>query len=88
MADQMIDDWPDPAGLGPDVNGASSTWQRTQQQTKVRGWLAAAEEAILLEADRKERAAVDKWRELFGTGCLTPDRLRSGSAKTRDGSSP
>jgi hypothetical protein len=66
MADQIVDDWPDPAGLGLDVNGASSTWQRTQQQTNVRGWLAAAEEAILLEADRNERAAVDKWRELFG----------------------
>jgi hypothetical protein len=32
----------------------------------VRGWLALAEEALLLENDGKERAAVDKWRRLFG----------------------
>jgi Second Messenger Oligonucleotide or Dinucleotide Synthetase domain len=66
MVDQIVDDWPDPAGLGPNVNGGSSTWQRIQQQTNVRGWLGVAEEAILLEAEGKERAAVDKWRELFG----------------------
>ncbi|BBZ50273.1 nucleotidyltransferase [Mycobacterium heidelbergense] len=66
MADQITADWPDPAGLGPDVNAGSNSWQRSQQQTNIRGWLAAAEEAILLEAHGKERAAVDKWRELFG----------------------
>lgn len=66
MADQIVDDWPDPAGLGPDVNGGSGTWQRTQQESSIRGWLAAAEEAILLEADGKEGAALAKWRGLFG----------------------
>lgn len=66
MADQIVDDWRDPAGHGHDVNAGSGTWQRTQHQTSVRAWLAAAEEAILLEAEGKERAAVDKWRELFG----------------------
>lgn len=66
MADQIVEDWPDPAGLGPDVNAGSDTWRRSQDQTHLRSWLASAEEAILLEADGKERAAVDKWRELFG----------------------
>jgi hypothetical protein len=66
MADQIVDDWPDPAHLGPNVNGSSNSWQRSQQQANLRTWLAAAEEAILLEAEGKERTAVDKWRELFG----------------------
>jgi hypothetical protein len=32
----------------------------------LKSWLAVAEEALLLENEGKERAAVDKWRKLFG----------------------
>ena len=32
----------------------------------VRGWQAVAEEALQLEYDGKERAAIETWRELFG----------------------
>ena len=42
---------------------------RTERQalaSSVRDWLAVAEEALLLENDGKERAAVEKWRKLFG----------------------
>ena len=66
VADRITDDWPDPAGLGPDVNGGVSHARRGQIADVVREWLAVAEEALLLENDGKERAAVEKWRELFG----------------------
>ncbi len=66
VADRITDDWPDPVGLGPDVNGGVSRNRRIQLADIVRKWLAVAEEALLLENDRKERAAVEKWRELFG----------------------
>jgi hypothetical protein len=66
VADRITDDWPDPAGLGPIVNGGMSQGKRTELSRTVRGWLAVAEEALLLENDGKERAAVDKWRKLFG----------------------
>jgi hypothetical protein len=65
-ADQLMDDWPDPAGLGPNVNAAIPKTQRAELARTVRGWLAVAEEALLLENEGKERAAVDKWRKLFG----------------------
>jgi len=32
----------------------------------IRGWLAIAEGALLLENEGKERVAADKWRKLFG----------------------
>lgn len=64
--DQIACDWPDPAGLGPDVNGRVSAYDRSTQGQALKTWLAVAEEALLLEADGKERAAVEKWRELFG----------------------
>ena len=66
VADRITDDWPDPAGLGPNVNGRVSLARRGQIADIVRKWLAVAEEALLLENDRKERSAVEKWRDLFG----------------------
>lgn len=65
-ADQVLDDWPDPAHLGHDVNASSSLWDRQQQQAALRSWLTTAEYAIDLEGDGNHRAAVEKWRELFG----------------------
>ena len=66
VADQIENDWPDPVGLGPHVNAGIDTWRRRQLAERVRGWLAVAEEALQLEYDGKERAAVETWRELFG----------------------
>ena len=66
VADQIADDWPDPVGVGPHVNGGVSSTRRRQIADIVREWLVVAEEALLLENDGKDRAAVEKWRELFG----------------------
>ena len=66
VADRITDDWSDPAGLGPDVNAGVSPEQRRALSHIVRDWLAVAEEALLLENEGRERASVEKWRELFG----------------------
>jgi hypothetical protein len=66
-ADAALEDWPDPAGLGPDVNGGAQSWERAGHQNAFRSWLAVAEEAILLENEGQERAAVSKWKTLFGS---------------------
>ena len=66
VAERIAEDWPDPAGLGPCVNSGMSLGRRQQLSGVVRGWLRVAEEALLLEQDRRERPAVEKWRELFG----------------------
>jgi hypothetical protein len=65
-ADQLTSDWPDPAGLGEDVNADTSAVQRRTLSDVSQGWLATAEDALLLEQEGKERAAVERWRELFG----------------------
>ncbi len=66
VADRITDDWRDPAGLGPDVNVGIAAAERRRMSQVVRDWLAVAEEALLLENEGRERAAVEKWRELFG----------------------
>lgn len=71
-ADQIANDWPDPAGLGPAVNRTMTAWDRQQAATHLRGWQRIAEAAIDLEDEDRERAAVDKWRELFGNRMPRP----------------
>lgn len=66
VADQIEEDWPDPVGIGLDVNAGISLERRRQLSVVVRGWLGVAEEALQLEYEGKERAAVETWRELFG----------------------
>ena len=66
VADRIAEDWPDPAGLGPNVNSGMSQFERLQLSDVVRGWQRVAEEALLLEQDGRDRLAVEKWRELFG----------------------
>jgi hypothetical protein len=56
--------WPDPAGLGPDVNTMSPS-ERSKAGTALNDALSVAERAIRLEDDGQERAAVEEWRRLF-----------------------
>ena len=72
VADRIVDDWPDPVGLGPDVNAGIGVSRRRELLEVVRGWLGVAEEALQLEYDGKDRAAVETWRELFGWLMLRP----------------
>ena len=66
VADRVVDDWADPVGIGPDVNAGVGIQRRRQLSEVVCGWLTLAEEALQLEYEGKERASVEKWRELFG----------------------
>ena len=66
VSDQIVDDWPDPVRLGPNVNAGIGIVRRQQFSEMVRGWLGVAEEALQLEYEGKERAAVETWRKLFG----------------------
>lgn len=65
--DTITDDWPDPAAIGPIVNGSAATWERTKHQNALRKWLQVAEEAIYLENNGQERAGFTKWKSLFGS---------------------
>lgn len=57
--------WPDPAGLGPDVNILTPS-ERITAAAALRSALQIAEHAVQLEDDQQERAAVEQWRRLFG----------------------
>jgi hypothetical protein len=63
-AEGVADSWPDPAGLGPDVNTMTSS-QRATATIALENALEIAEQAIRLEDDGQERAAVEEWRRLF-----------------------
>jgi len=65
-ADRITDVWPDPAGLGPDVNSSMTSAEKQHAAVALREALAIAETAIRLEDDGHERAAVEEWRKLFG----------------------
>lgn len=65
-SDRATDDWDDPAELGPPVNRAATQWERRQMSMQFRTWQAIAEAAIDLEDSGRDRASVEKWRELFG----------------------
>lgn len=65
-ADQITDDWPDPAKIGPAVNGTMSAAQRRSAAATLTGWQHTAEKAVRLEDGGQERAAVEEWRSLFG----------------------
>lgn len=71
-ADQLDRAWPDPAGLGGDVNTSMTATQRCTAINALRGAQAIAERANDLEDDGQERAAVEEWRRLFGTRMPRP----------------
>jgi Second Messenger Oligonucleotide or Dinucleotide Synthetase domain len=71
-ADQIHDPWPDPAGIGPDVNSIMGTADKNAAADALRAALAIAETAVDLEDDGQERAAVEQWRTLFGNRMPRP----------------
>ena len=64
-AEQLDQEWPDPAGVGPDVNSMTAT-ERQAAKTAVLGAQEIAERAVWLEDNKQERGAVEEWRKLFG----------------------
>jgi len=63
-AEGVNSSWPDPADLGPDVNSMSLS-DRKSAEKALGDALEVAEQAIRLEDDGQERAAVEEWRRLF-----------------------
>jgi hypothetical protein len=71
-ADRIGEAWPDPAGIGPDVNTKMSASETDTGKYAFEQGLAAAERAIALEDRGDERAAVEEWRTLFGSRMPRP----------------
>jgi Second Messenger Oligonucleotide or Dinucleotide Synthetase domain len=70
--EQLDQEWPDPAGLGGDVNTVMSPAQELAAQAVLRSAQVTAERAIDLEDDGQERAAYDEWKKLFGDRMTRP----------------
>jgi hypothetical protein len=62
--EQLDRAWPDPAGLGPDVNSMSASKRQTAA-TALLGAHEIAERAVWMEDNEQERGAVEEWRKLF-----------------------
>jgi hypothetical protein len=65
-AERIVEDWPDPAKIGPTVNGTMTATDRHKAAQTLTEWQRIAEKAVRLEDDGQERAAVDGWKQLFG----------------------
>lgn len=71
-ADRIQEVWPDPAGLGGDVNTVMDTTQKRFAADALRRAQAIAEHAVDLEDDGQGRAAYDEWKKLFGDRMTRP----------------
>lgn len=71
-ADRIHEPWPDPAGIGPDVNTQMSHSERENAAARLREAQDIAENAVDLQDDGQERAAVEEWRRIFGNRMPRP----------------
>lgn len=71
-AERINEPWPDPAGVGPDVNTAMSPSERDQAAAALHEAQGIAEYASDLEEEEHERQAVDEWRRIFGSRMPRP----------------
>lgn len=71
-AERIDDEWPDPAGLGGDVNAVMNATQKLAAANALNQARAIAERAVDLEDDEQERAAYDEWKKLFGNRMTRP----------------
>lgn len=65
-AERIADGWPDPAGLGPDVNDAMTAAEKASAATALREAQAAAARARRLAEAGHETDALRVWKELMG----------------------
>lgn len=64
--------WPDPAGIGPDVDELLGANNRLRIRNEAALAHAIAEEAVYLEDEGRDCKAVEQWRELFGSRMPRP----------------
>jgi hypothetical protein len=65
-AERIADNWPDPAGLGPDVNDAMTSAEKASAATALGEAQAAAARARRLADAGHEVDALRVWKELMG----------------------
>ena len=66
LADRIHEDWPDPAGLGPDVSDSMNAQMRNEAKTALLAAGRKADEAIRLELLGSTGKALRVWKSLFG----------------------
>ncbi|MEV4678655.1 CBASS oligonucleotide cyclase [Actinomadura sp. NPDC049382] len=71
-AERIFDVWPDPAGLGGDVNAVMNATQKRLAADALTQAQAIAERAVDLADDEQERAAYEQWKKLFGARMTRP----------------
>ena len=72
IIDNVDGPWPDPAGIGPDVDELLSEGERQGIRRAAIYAHSVAEEAVYLEDEGKEHKAVEEWRKLFGSRMPRP----------------
>jgi hypothetical protein len=63
---RVLEEWPDPAGLGPDVNGRMSDWEKQNAQRALFAAESKAAEAIHIEKTGNTTGALRIWQSVFG----------------------
>ncbi|MEV1013045.1 CBASS oligonucleotide cyclase [Micromonospora sp. NPDC049801] len=71
-ADRIDETWPDPAGLGGDVNTVMTPADKLAATTALRQAQQIAEHAVDLEDEGQDRAAYTEWKKLFGDRITRP----------------
>ena len=66
LADRIHEDWPDPAGLGPNVSDSMDAQMQAAARTALLGAERQAAQAIRLEREGKNGEALKAWSLLFG----------------------
>ena len=66
-ADEITNDWPDPAGLGPPVNDQMNSSARNRASSLLEAAGEAAEIARQLENQGKTAQSIKAWRQLMGS---------------------
>lgn len=66
LADRIGEEWPDPAGLGPNVSDSMDATMRTNARTALLAGEKRAAEALRLERSGSTGQALRVWREMFG----------------------
>ncbi len=66
LADRILDEWPDPAGLGPPISDGMDAARKQRAQTLLRA--ASREAGVAIDHVRQGRngEALKAWRALFG----------------------
>jgi hypothetical protein len=66
-AERIFEDWPDPAGLGPDVSDSMDNSARTAASKTLREAANQASRAIQLEKQGNVGEALKIWQGMFGS---------------------